>query len=71
MNVTYVYLLSVLDANPGVRILRLSESVFREVSIPAPDGEGDVWQRVALERHEGDWCEGLDANRDVLIRFRT
>lgn len=71
MNVTYTYLLSVLDANPGVRSLRLSESVFREVSIPAPVDTADLWQLASLEMHEGDWCEGLDANRDVLIRFRT
>jgi len=70
---TYVYLNGLLDANPGIVALRLSDAAYAIATGPVPDGEMDLKARVRLEAMPAgsvpDLCEGLNITDDVIASF--
>lgn len=70
---TYAYLNGLLDANPLVVVLRLSDAAYAVATGPVPDGELDLKARVRLEAMPAgsvpDLCEGLNITDDVIASF--
>jgi len=70
---TYVYLNGLLDANPGIVALRLSDAAYAVATGPVPDGEPDLTARVNLEAMPvgsvPGLCEGVNPLVGIIASF--
>jgi len=58
------YILSVINDNPTIVNLQVSQSIFASVL------KDQISSSITIQEWNEDWCEGRDVDNSTVIRFR-